>query len=194
MKHDATTLRTKKALAESLKNLMQSKPFSKITVSEITRDCGVNRKTFYYHFEDVYDLLKWMLEQEAIEVFKQFDLLVDYRDALAFVMDYVDQNKHILNCAVDSVGRTELKRFFYQDFIGIAHMMVDGAEREGGTHTSEDFRQFLCELFTEALAGVLIESFRPGKKWDRDKALNYITTILRSSILAALREAEKQGL
>ena len=84
MKHDATTLRTKKALAESLKNLMQSKPFSKITVSEITRDCGVNRKTFYYHFEDVYDLLKWMLEQEAIEVVKNFDLFVNLEEAITF--------------------------------------------------------------------------------------------------------------
>lgn len=76
----------------------------------------------------------------------------------------------------------------------IVSMMVDGIEREYGTHTSDEFRQFLCELFTEALAGVPIESFRPGQKWDRDQALTYITTILRSSILASLREAEKQGL
>ncbi|WP_295208123.1 TetR family transcriptional regulator [Ruminococcus sp.] len=39
------------------------KPLSKITVSEIVADCNINRKTFYYHFEDVQSLLKWTLEQ-----------------------------------------------------------------------------------------------------------------------------------
>ena len=48
----------KKTLAVSLKRFMEKKPLSKITVSEIIADCGVNRKTFYYHFEDIYALLK----------------------------------------------------------------------------------------------------------------------------------------
>ena len=42
----------------SLQRFMEKKPLSKITVSEIIADCGVNRKTFYYHFEDIYALLK----------------------------------------------------------------------------------------------------------------------------------------
>ena len=82
MKHEVTTLNTKKMLAASLKIYMEKKPLSKITVSEIIADCGVNRKTFYYHFQDIYGLMKWMLEEEAIEVVKQFDLLVDYREAI----------------------------------------------------------------------------------------------------------------
>ena len=48
----------KKTLAVSLKRFMEKKPLSKITVSEIIADCGVNRKTVYYHFEDIYALLK----------------------------------------------------------------------------------------------------------------------------------------
>lgn len=53
MKHEITSLNTKRTLAESLKKLMKTKSFSKITVSEIIADCGLNRKTFYYHFEDI---------------------------------------------------------------------------------------------------------------------------------------------
>jgi len=40
-------------LADSLKKAMKSKPVSKVTISEIIADCNVNRKTFYYHFEDI---------------------------------------------------------------------------------------------------------------------------------------------
>lgn len=50
---------------------------SKVTVSELIRECNINRNTFYYHFSDIYDLLKWMFEQESIEVVKRIDLLVD---------------------------------------------------------------------------------------------------------------------
>ena len=60
-----------------------------------------------------------MLEEEAIEVVKQFDLLVDYREAVLFVMHYVRENKHLLCCAYDSMGRDEMKRFFYADFIAL---------------------------------------------------------------------------
>lgn len=96
MKHEVTTLNTKRTLAASLKSFTEKKPLSKITVSDIIADCGVNRKTFYYHFEDIYALLKWMLEEEAVNVVKQFDLLVDYREAVLFVMNYVRKNKHLL--------------------------------------------------------------------------------------------------
>ncbi len=50
---------TKRALEESLKNLLWEKPLSKITVTDITEDCGISRMTFYYHFKDIYDLVDW---------------------------------------------------------------------------------------------------------------------------------------
>ena len=126
MKHEVTSMQTKRALAASLKSIMAHKPFSKITVTEIIDDCGVNRKTFYYHFEDIYALLHWMLEQESIEILKHFNLMTDYRDAVSFVMDYIESNRHIINCALDSGGRDELHRFFFKDFMGIADSVLRG--------------------------------------------------------------------
>uniref|UniRef100_UPI0006CF6E77 TetR family transcriptional regulator n=1 Tax=Clostridium sp. NkU-1 TaxID=1095009 RepID=UPI0006CF6E77 len=91
---------------------MAEKSISKVTVRELIEECDLNRKTFYYHFEDIYALLQWMLEQEAFEVVQKFDLLLNLEDAIQFVMNYVAENKHILNCALDSMGREDLKRFF----------------------------------------------------------------------------------
>ena len=50
---------TKRALEQSLKNLLLQKPLHKITISDIADDCGINRMTFYYHFKDIYDLVEW---------------------------------------------------------------------------------------------------------------------------------------
>ena len=112
MRNEEMSLLTKQKLASSLKKAMEKKPLSKVTVSELIKDCNINRNTFYYHFSDIYDLLKWTLEQEAIEVVKKIDLLVDTEEAIRFVMDYVDHNYHIINCAYDSMGQEEMKRFF----------------------------------------------------------------------------------
>ncbi len=73
MTNEELSLKTKQSLAQALKNTMEHKKLSKITISELCAVCRINRKTFYYHFEDIYSLLKWTLEQEAIEVVKHFD-------------------------------------------------------------------------------------------------------------------------
>ena len=57
---------TKRALEQSLKNLLLKKPLTKITINDIAEDCGINRMTFYYHFKDIYDLVEWSCLEEEV--------------------------------------------------------------------------------------------------------------------------------
>lgn len=186
MTHEETSLQTKLTLCNSLKKIMKQKPFSKITVSELIKDCNLNRKTFYYHFEDIYGLLKWMLEQETFEIVKQFDLLVDYEDVFNFVIDYVEKNAYFLNCIYDSVGRDELKRFLYQDFIGVINTLVLDTEKKLELEIEDSFRDFVCNFYTEAIAGMLINLFQNLEKYNQDQVLEYLTIILKTSLPAVL--------
>lgn len=192
MKREEASLKTKQSLGNTLKEIMKHKPFSKITISELIRECDVNRKTFYYHFEDIYDLLKWMLEQEAFEVVKQFDLLVDYKDAFDFVINYVKQNSYFLNCIYDSVGRDELKRFFYKDFIGISEKIISEYADDLNVSLSDDFKYFLCNFYTEALAGMLIDLFQNPEKCDQATMFDYFSIILNSSLPAVIQAHQKK--
>ncbi len=191
IKHEITTLNTKNLIANSLKNFMKVKPLSKITVKDVITDCGLNRKTFYYHFENIYDLLEWILREEAIRVVKQFDLLVDYEDAIIFVMDYVEKNKHILNCAFDTMGREEMKRFFYNDFVDIIRSIIDSIETTLGLNVKKDYKDFVCDMYTEALAGMLINLFRNNQNQNKADAVKYISIILRSSIPEVLKSGSE---
>ena len=56
---------TKHALAESLKKLLLKKPLNKITINDLTTDCGISRMAFYYHFKDIYDLVEWCCLEDA---------------------------------------------------------------------------------------------------------------------------------
>ena len=57
---------TKSALASSMKRLMKEKPFTKISVIDICEGCGMNRKSFYYHFKVKYDLVTWIFYTDFI--------------------------------------------------------------------------------------------------------------------------------
>ena len=59
---------TKEAIAASLKRLLTQKPLSKITVTDIAKECKVSRHTFYYHFRDVYDLMEWIYRSQEAEL------------------------------------------------------------------------------------------------------------------------------
>ncbi len=62
----ADSIITKQALAASLKDLMREVPFEKINVAQICERCGMNRKSFYYHFRDKFDLVNWIFDTEFI--------------------------------------------------------------------------------------------------------------------------------
>lgn len=182
MQYSVTTLHTKKAFAEALKKEIELKPFSKITVSDVVKECGVNRKTFYYHFEDIYDLLKWTLQQEAIEVMSQFDLLVEYEEAIRFVMDYVEENKVFLRNVYNSLGREELKRFFYFDFKKIVESFVKEGKEKMHVEIPASFEEFIVEFYTEALAGVLLGWIVSFEEKDREETIRYIVTMIQYSL------------
>lgn len=186
MKHEITSLNTKRALSESLKNIMRKKSFSKITVSEIIADCGVNRKTFYYHFEDIYDLLKWTFENEAVEVVKHFDLISDYEEAIVFAMDYIEENDYIINCAYDAIGRDEMKRFFYNDFYELVGTIIESAEKIEGKTFRSSYREFLCHFYTEALAGILVDWIKNREVRNRTMLIEYLSVTVRASLVGLL--------
>lgn len=188
MKHSVTTYNTKKLMAESLKRFMIKKPFSKITVSEIINDCGVNRKTFYYHFQDIYELLKWMFEEEAIEIVKHFNLITDYEEALVFVMDYIEENDYIINCAYDSLGRNSMKQFFNADFNEIIFSLITKVEANFNTTLDAEYKKFLCSFYVEALSGALIDWIKNRKNRNREQMTEYLVSTIKGSLTGILKK------
>ena len=74
---------TKRALEASLKKLLLQKPLNKITINDITEDCGVNRMTFYYHFKDIYDLVDWILVEDASKILEGRQSFETWNEALS---------------------------------------------------------------------------------------------------------------
>lgn len=196
MKYDESSLLTKQCLAAALKARMAHKPLSRITVSELAADCGLNRKTFYYHFADVYALFKWMLEQETFAVMRQYNFSTDYQHMLRFAADYVFSNREMIASVYASMGVDSLKRIFYDDFIGIADSVCQSLERDLAVTLQDDYRTFLCEFYSEAVIGVifLCVAKPDATEQDKEKVIFYLMNLLESTLPQVIRSAVDKGL
>ncbi len=186
MKHAQVSYRTKLTMTASLKKFMQTKPLSKITISDICSDCGINRKTFYYHFDNIFDLLRWMLDQEAIEVVKRADLINDSQKVLNFTIDYIEENKHILNCAYDALGRDSMRIFLNSDLNGVISLLISELEAKLNVTMDKGYRSFVCDFYTNAISGILIDWFRSEEPLSRDELIRYLVFTIRSSLIPVI--------
>ena len=182
---------TKIAIMHSLIELLEEKEFTKITVKDIVTRCGINRNTFYYHFEDIYDLLKWTFEEEAIAVVRNYDLKCNPEEIINFVLDYCEENRFLLTNACESLGRDSFGRFFYNDFYDIGLSLISEAERVSGKLVDDRYRKFLCSFYVEAISGILynwIKSDMSG--FSRAEIIAYITSAVGNSLKGIMDEYE----
>lgn len=99
---------TKKALASALKSLMQEMPFEKINVAQICEKCDMNRKSFYYHFKDKYDLVNWIFDSEFIPLMMNEPEYGELEERFRFMlgpMTYFYENRGFYRKALQIKGQ-----------------------------------------------------------------------------------------
>ena len=161
----AASDQTKHALASALKELMAQKPIDKITIHDLTERCGIRRQNFYYHFEDVYDLMRWMFQEEAVSLLRQHEGTLLWQEGLLQLFRYIEENRAVCLCALRSVGREHLKRFFETDVHTIIHRTVEQFGHEVGAISAgvtEADIELTTHFYVVALTGML-ESWLLGE-------------------------------
>lgn len=153
---------TKRELAAALKQLMAAKPLEKITIRELANCCGIRRESFYYHFEDIYDLLKWMLHEEFVDLLHRQDGMLLWQEGLLQLLLYIQENNTMCRFLLDSLGHKHLKRFLYEDIHSIVGQTVTQLAGEGGISDSAIDLDMVVLYNELALVG-LLESWALGE-------------------------------
>ncbi len=119
---------TKRALADSLKVLMSEHSFSKISIGDICGRCEMNRKSFYYHFRDKYDLVNWIFEREFVAVSK-VKAYNSVWDAFSDLCEYLYANKDFYRNAFKIGGQNSFGEYFFNTckemFTKRLHLLTD---------------------------------------------------------------------
>ncbi len=186
MNHEEMNQRTEAVLIGTFKALMLKKPMNKITVSELVEECGINRKTFYYHFEDIRDMLRKMLRQDIEAIFSRGDLITDHDLIINSVLDYIEQNKVILKNMISCIGRAELDLFLNSNVNKPIYSLVCETEQKQNLSVGDEYKRFLADFFTRAVSGVLIDWIENRADRNKEQIKQYLFTTLSTAIPAAL--------
>ena len=186
---------TKHLMAQALKKLIKDRPFSKITVQDIVDECNINRNTFYYHFENNYDLLYFTYSQEVqniAESFRNANALIP--QAMDFVLDYIDKNNPLCQCAYESLGEKDLKNIFQKDIYNFVRATIDFYGNENDIKFSEDLKSFVGYSYTELLSTQIIWYIKHTSDLDKETFKDCLQTFFTVSLKSVLEEAVKKGL
>ena len=138
---------TKIAMAQSLKRMLLIKDLDKITISDITNDCGINRQTFYYHFKDKYDLVNWIFYVDFLTNMggKNFE---NEWDVLVAVCNIFYQNKAFYQSALRIEGQNSFKDYFYEMLEPVMAFFVQDLFQ---VQNQKLFVTFFCDAFLTAV-------------------------------------------
>lgn len=177
-----TSENTKHALAAALKQCMKQKPLDKISIREITDLCSLRRETFYYHFSDIYALVQWLFEEEALELLRRHQGAHLWREGLPDLFRYIQDNREFCLCALRSIGHGHLRRLFLQDLQAIVQRTVDQLSQELGLPADDLVTQF----YTIALAGC-VESWLLGElPYTPEELIQFADTMLQDHLQGAV--------
>lgn len=134
---------TKRALAGALKELMEEKSFAKISVADICEKCGMNRKSFYYHFRDKYDLVNWIFDTDFLSIMRKQDPNDSWK-LLESLCDYFYENRDFYRKALKVEGQNSFIEHFRELLYALMHSrLTDMANIE---HAGE----FQVNFFSDA--------------------------------------------
>lgn len=156
-----TSETTCQAISGALKQLMTQKPLERITVAEIMDTCGMRRQHFYYYFTDIYDLLRWTFEKEALELLQQQQGVSPWQNGFLHLFQYINQNRAVCLCALDSLGKESLKQLLEADVSIVDRAVRQTAVENGLPAHSPEVEVVIC-LVTIMMAGA-VESWLRGE-------------------------------
>lgn len=177
---------TKRALAASLKKLLNKKTLDKITVIDITEDCEVNRQTFYYHFKDIYDLVEWMLIDEATRTLDGRKTYDTWQQGFYRIFEAVLENKTFIMNAYHSISREQVENYLYKLTYDLLIGVVE--EEAGGMHVRDEDKRFIADFYKFGFVGLMLEWIRGGMKEEPERIIEQLGVLIQGDIKRALNK------
>lgn len=175
---------TKRAIAASLKNLLKEKKLNKITVQDIADDCGINRQTFYYHFQDIYDLVEWMCIEDTEKVLKENRTYETWQEGFLSVFALAKKDKIFIDNIYRSVSLEMLEQYLYRLVFPLLKNVVD--EKSQGFPVREEDKKYIADFYKYAFVGVLLEWIRDDMAERPEDIVARVSSIVGGTIEQAL--------
>ena len=164
MQTELQETRTKIALEAAMQELLREKPLEQIRVRELADRCGIRRQSFYYHFNDVYELLDWSIGREQERLLRRQTGFVTWQQVYLDLQQYMAENRAYYQTILRIRGRERLRELLAPVFQNV----MDGLDDYYRKNIPEDMTAQMekeISLWREnrtGLAWILIEAWING--------------------------------
>lgn len=164
--------------------MLLKKPVNKITISDITEDCGINRMTFYYHFKDIYDLLEWSCLEDAAKALAGKKTYDTWQEGFLQIFQAVLDNKPFIQNVYQSVSREQVETYLY----ALTHNLVIGVveEKALGMEVRDEDKEFIADFYKFAFVGLMLDWIKNGMKKDPQQIIERLSILIEGDITRAL--------
>ena len=180
---------TKKALADALKKMMVNKPIDRITVNDLVETCGVSRQTFYYHFDDVYDLLEWVFEEDANANLPSEVVYDNWKHDVTLWFKYLYDNSTFALNVYNSNSRLYMLRYIkgrLRECIRSFSEIV----AEDRSIDRQDF-EFIVEFYSNIVVGLISQWMDQGMQLPKEISTDKVLRVLDNSIENIMERFQK---
>lgn len=181
---------TKKAIAQGLKQLIHTKNFDKISISDITTTCGLNRQTFYYHFQDKYELLNWIYYNEGF-VYVIEGITLDNWDKQVLILLNIMKNDQTFYTNTIKYQEQYFRNYLFSITSNLFYEAID--QLDDDNELMENEKQFYGEFFSYGICGVVVSWVLKGMKEKTSVVAGQLKQLmLRCEKLGYIRYQEEQ--
>jgi len=185
--YEHATYQTKRQLADALLQIMEKKSLQSISIRELAEACGINRQTFYYHFQDIFGLLRWAMDDEIEQFLSERAEWENWQQVMLDFFVYLKENTHRAICFYNSMDRKSLREFLQPEINKIISMMVE--DRAEGLNIRPDRLRFIAHFYSVAFASVAENWLIDGMKEAPEQMIEYLSFVFEGGVGGALERA-----
>jgi len=169
---------------------MKSTPLNRISVRQIVDLSGVNRQTFYYHFQDIYQLVSYIYETEAVASIAGYKTYSTWADGFYRVFQYIENNREFCLNTLNSLSRFHLDNYLYT----VTHDLLMGVIEEisAGMNVKSKYKEFMANFYTLAFIGLVIQWMTSGMKEDPKIIIENLSELIEGNFMKALLRYENK--
>lgn len=155
---------TRKAIIDSFLKLLNERPLNQVTIKDIVEDCGINRNSFYYHFENLPALIEEIVKENIDRIIKEYPNIDSLEECLNVAITFALQNRRAAYHIYNSVNRDILERHILDLCQYAVTKYIDTLS--AGMTVNEEYKALIIRYYKCECFGQIIEWINNGMKDD----------------------------
>ena len=180
---------TKNLIKQEFIKLLNKKSLHNITVTEIAKQCKIERKTFYYHYENLPQLVKEIFDEELEDVIKEFNETLSWEESFISAEKFILDNKKVVKHMYESDYKVELEKYIFSLSGEIMKKYVERVAKD--TNAQEIDIKLIAFFYQYALSSSLIQWVATDMKTDPKLVTRRLGKLMDGNILESLKRSEK---